>query len=285
MTTRRFRSMGCEIVVAGGSTRSYERIAALFHERDRRFSRFRADSELSRVNASRAELVHVSPEFARAVTSALVAARCTRGTVDLTVGAAVVAAGYDGDFDELVPDAAPIVAPRRPDWRRVTLSGRILRRPTGTELDLNGVVKSMAVDDAAALLDGPGCVSAGGDLAARGTPVGVALPDGEGVTLEHGGIATSGTTSRTWVRAGALQHHLIDPCTAAPSRSPWASVTAVGRTCLAADVAAKAGFLLGDAGPEWLDERGVAARFATAGGVFVENAAWARSLRAEPASV
>ena len=141
----------------------------------------------------------------------------------------------------------------------------------------------MAVDDAVGLLDGPGFVSAGGDLAARETPVSVALADGAAVTLVRGGIATSGTATRRWLRGGELQHHLIDPRTGAPSRSPWLYVTAIGRTCTAADVAAKAGFLLGHDGPEWLDENRVAARFVTADGVSVENGRWTRSLEREPA--
>jgi thiamine biosynthesis lipoprotein len=282
MTTRSFRSMGCEVVVAGGSVRAFGRIVELFEQRDRLFSRFRTDSELARVNAWEMTIVPISPEFARAVVRALEAARQTGGVVDPTVGAAVVGAGYDRDFRDLVAGTAPPALPTPADWREVAVGDGILRRPHGTVLDLNGVVKAMAVDDAASLLDGPGYVSAGGDLAARGTPVAVSLPDGEAVTLERGGIATSGTTRRRWLRGGTVQHHLIDPRTGVPAQSPWQEVTAVGRSCLAADVAAKAGFLLGHAGPDWLDARGVAARFATADGVFVENGGWARALRREP---
>ena len=58
-------------------------------------------------------------------------------------------------------------------------------------------------------------------------------------------------------------------------------MTVSGATCLDADVAAKAAFLLGEDGPDWLDERGLPGRFLGAGGV-VENAAWARPTR-EPA--
>jgi hypothetical protein len=43
--------------------------------------------------------------------------------------------------------------------------------------------------------------------------------------------------------------------------------------CLAADVAAKAAFLLGEDGPEWLDERGLPGRFLATGRVH-ENASW-----------
>jgi thiamine biosynthesis lipoprotein ApbE len=54
-------------------------------------------------------------------------------------------------------------------------------------------------------------------------------------------------------------------------------VTAVGRDCLSADTGAKAGFLLDETGPDWLEERGVAARFVAANET-VENGCWARSL-------
>jgi thiamine biosynthesis lipoprotein ApbE len=51
-------------------------------------------------------------------------------------------------------------------------------------------------------------------------------------------------------------------------------VTASGATCLAADVAAKTGFLLGERGPEWLDDRGIPGRFLSHDGDALENAAW-----------
>ena len=60
VTTRRFRAMGCEIVVAGGGRRAFDAIVELFDERDRIFSRFRPDSELNRVNAATAAIVPVS---------------------------------------------------------------------------------------------------------------------------------------------------------------------------------------------------------------------------------
>jgi thiamine biosynthesis lipoprotein len=273
--------MGCDVVVGANSRRTFDRIVKLFEDRDRIFSRFCGDSELNRVNRATAEVVQVSPQFARAAARAVAAARRTGGLVDPTVGAALAGAGYDVDFDELVADSSPAVAVPPSDWRTVVVGDKLLRRPPGTQLDLNGVVKAMAVDDAVGLLEEPGFVSAGGDLAARATPVLVSLPDGERVTLARGGIATSGTAKRRWVRGGRIQHHLIDPRSGVPARSPWAYVTAVGETCAAADVAAKAALLLGEAGPEWLDAYGVAGRFAKADGRVVENSCWTRTLRRE----
>jgi hypothetical protein len=55
-------------------------------------------------------------------------------------------------------------------------------------------------------------------------------------------------------------------------------VTACGATCLAADVAAKVGFLLGEAGPSWLERRGLPARFLRACSEETVNGCWRRSL-------
>ena len=145
---------------------------------------------------------------------------------------ALEAAGYDRDFAELRQDDRPPGPPHPGSWRAVAIVGGVLFRPAGTKLDLNGVVKSMAVDDAVALLPGDGYVSAGGDLATRGG-MDVLLPSGGTVLLRGGGIATSGSSRRRWIRGGELQHHLIDPRTGRPARSCWTDVTvAAGRASL-----------------------------------------------------
>jgi len=235
----RFRAMGCEIVLAGADP---DAVAGAFERWEEAFSLYRPRSELCRVNASRAEVQVVSPFFASTLEVALAAAADTDGLVDPALGSS----------------------------GEVRLAGRILRRPPGLALDLNGVVKALAVDDAARLVRGDGFVSAGGDLAVRG-PADVALPGGGAVRVVAGGLATSGIASRG--------RHLIDPRTGRPSESPWQQVTASGATCLAADVAAKAAFLLGERGPGWLDERGIGGRFVSLDGEIVENGCWSAALR------
>ena len=137
----RFDSMGCEVVVEGASAGDLRRVRALFEERDAIFSRFRPDSELNRVNAAdRAGLV--SPLFARMVEAALWARETTGGLVDPTLGAQLEAAGYDRDFDSLVPSDEPFAGAARGG---VALFGRVLVLRRGTKLDLNGVVKAAAV--------------------------------------------------------------------------------------------------------------------------------------------
>jgi thiamine biosynthesis lipoprotein len=267
--------MGCEVLVGGATEGELEQVRALFDERDQMFSRFRADSELNRVNAVR--VAALSPEFARTLAVAFAAAVATDGLVDPTVGGAVEAAGYDRDFDLLEPSLAPPVEASVPGARSLRVADAFVHRPLGTTLDLNGVVKSLAADDSVRLLSRGCFVSAGGDVATHGECV-VALPGGAVVTLRSGGIATSGPTTRRWLRGGQWQHHLIDPRTGKPSKSRWSYVTVAAGDCLGADVAAKAAFLLDAQGPEWLDERGLAGRFVTANGAVVRNAAWSDSV-------
>lgn len=275
----RFASMGCEVVVEGATPAELERVQSLFEERDARFSRFRPASELNAVNGGRGGRL-VTPLFARMVEAALQARGQTDGLVDPTLGSALEAAGYDRDFADLGPREEPPGAAR--GRGHVELYGRVLVLGAGVKLDLNGVVKALTVDDALELLSGLGFVSAGGDLATRGE-VDVALPGGGAVRLVSGGLATSGRTKRHWTRGGSEQHHLIDPASGRPSTSPWDEVTVCGSTCLAADVAAKAAFLLGEDGPDWLDERGLPGRF-LAGGQAHENASWRVGVAArEPA--
>ena len=241
VVVHRFRAMGCEVVVAGGGPAA---VAGVLERWEATFSLFRPESELSRVNASRSRVLRISRLFSRTLETALDVAAETEGFVD------------------------PTLCGR---WPEVAVSGRLLSRPPGLALDLNGVAKALAVDEAVAALDGPGFVSVGGDLAVR-DPVDVGLPAGDAIRVVAGGLATSGTASR-----GA---HLVNTATGLPSESRWAQVTASGASCLAADVAAKTGFLLGEGGPEWLDTRGIPARFVATDGEIVENDAWMGAMRA-----
>jgi thiamine biosynthesis lipoprotein len=267
-----FRSMGVDVVVSGATPAAAASVRRLFESWDATFSRFRPDSELSRVNAFPGEVVVLSPVFAQALVAALEAAAATDGLVDPTLGRAIAAAGYDRDFELLRPDRRPLGETEPGRWRELRLCGRLLARPPGLLLDLNGVVKGLVADETLRLLPGDGFVAAGGDLAARGGLV-VGLPHGGAVTVTSGGVATSGTSARRWFRGGREQHHLLDAATGRPARSRWTCVSVAAGSCVVADVAAKAAFLLSDDGPDWLDERGLLGRF-VGDGEAVVNRAW-----------
>src|SRR5437763_6240830 len=271
--------MGCDIALSAGL--DAEAVAELFHGRELRFSRFIEGSELNLVNACPLGVTVLSEELSSMLLLAVDAARATGGLVTPAVGGAVLRAGYDRDIAALPADGEPVEPARTPSLDSLSLRGRVLLRTEPVVLDLNGVVNSKTVDDALALL-GSGWISAGGDMATT-TPIQVGLPGGGTVTLDSGGLATSSVAMRTWKRGGELQHHLIDPATGAPARTPWRDVTVAAENCVAADVAAKAALLLGPAGPSWLDRRNLPGRFVTHRGAVHFNETW-RSLAPERAA-
>jgi thiamine biosynthesis lipoprotein len=293
-----FRALGTTVVVAATDA-SHEALARTAVEReldaiDRACSRFREDSELSRLRRARGRPVAVSELLAAALRVALDAATQTGGLVDPTVGRALRTSGYDSTFRVVAardPGAFRARFSLVPGWRTIDLDEEAgtVRVPDGVELDLGATAKALACDRAAAsaaAMAGGALVSIGGDIAVAGPapdggwPVRVADDHaapvdapGQTVALESGGLATSSTTVRRW-RSGAVElHHLVDPRTGRPARSPWRTVSVAARTCVDANVASTASFLVDDA-PAWLAARGLPARLVRLAGDSTLVAGW-----------
>lgn len=296
---------GVELVVVGDE-RALER-ARIAVEReleavDRACSRFRPDSDLSRLNRRSGEAVAVSPLLIEATRLALRAARLTDGDVDPTIGAALELAGYDRDWAliESQPelDAAPRAHARvhvrvRPDWMAVKVDARrgTIRLPRGVKLDLGATAKAWAADRAArAAAKAGGCgalVSLGGDLATAGPcPAGgwrVHVTDdhrdgpdapGQTIAIRTGAIATSSTRVRRWRRGGEPMHHIIDPATGAPARTPWRTASVAAADCADANIAATAAIVRGERAVAWLAQAGLPARLVANDGEAVAVGDW-----------
>lgn len=258
-------------------------------------SRFRADSELSRLNQARGQLTHVSDVLATLVAEALRAAELTDGDVDPTCGQALVTAGYDRDFGELrAGEAAPAgKADPVPGWRCVELDPATpsVRLRSGAQLDLGATAKAWAADHCAALIAGRlDCgvlVSLGGDVAVAGLPppggwrirvtddhAAPADAPGQTVEITSGGLATSSTTVRTWSAGEAQMHHIIDPKTGKPARSVWRTVSVAAATCVDANIASTAAIIRSEAAPAWLAESGLPARLVRHDGTVQTTPGW-----------
>ena len=245
-------------------------VHATFEREELRFSRFRGDSELSRVNSTAGSWTTLSPTFAELVGFALTAWERTAGRFDPTLLGSMVAAGYDRDFDDILAGArAELHAGRAARGAGdVRLDGQRLRLPDGVALDLGGVAKGWTVDRAARAAVAAGLpwalIDAGGDLRLEGeAPIGgieIAVEDPESsdtdvgrISLRDGALATSSVTRRAW---GPDRHHLIDPGTGAPSIGPVLQATVWARTCADAEISAKDALLQGepylDGGPALL---------------------------------
>jgi thiamine biosynthesis lipoprotein len=212
---------------------------------EQELSRFRPDSDLSRLNAAAGSWIPVGRRLLETLRLALRAREDTNGRFDPTVLPALVAAGYDRSFELL--EERP--AERAPDWRagaEIELDHRrgCARLERGSAVDLGGIGKGYAAGRAldAMLRAAPslpgGLVDLGGDIAVRGeTPEGgswrVAISDprrpGETLAvlaLADGGVATSGRDARRFGPSRSL-HHLIDPETGESALAGPFTVTVV----------------------------------------------------------
>jgi thiamine biosynthesis lipoprotein ApbE len=268
----------------------------VIREVDEACSRFREDSELSRIHARRGAEARVSPLLAALLGAALRGAELSDGAVDPTVGTAVRAAGYQGDFASVAAEGGPITLVVRPvpGWRRIRLdpSRRTVVIPRGVEVDLGCTAKALAAGMAAtaalAAMGGGGVlVSLGGDIALAGeAPEGgwriqVAddsdapiTPDGETVAVTAGGVATSSTAVRRWTRGGVVLHHIIDPATGLPAAGPWRTVTVVAAGCLDANIAATAAVVRGESAVAWLESLRLPSRLVAHDGAVTRTAGW-----------
>jgi thiamine biosynthesis lipoprotein len=281
MQERSFRAMGCQMLalVDSDDPRAGEQLAAApgwFEEWEQQLSRFRPDSDLSRLNAAAGKPTAVPPALWSVIGLAIQAAQQSEGLVRPTLLGALEAAGYNRSFEQIgQAGAAPAVLakPAQPaDWRTILRDPRshTVTLPAGLRLDLGGVAKGWAADQAAQRLAaaGPALVDAGGDIAVSGPmadgspwPIAIANPlapdESLGtLLLVRGAVATSGRDYRNWRRDGAEQHHIIDPRTGQPAQTDVLAATVVAPDGPTAEVAAKVALILGSrAGLAWLDTR------------------------------
>ena len=278
MQEEQFRAMGCQMlaVVDGDNTEAAALLATVphwFEAWEQQLSRFRTDSDLSRLNQAAGRPVVVPPALWEVLKVALDAARQSEGLVQPTILAALEAAGYDRSFDQLAPALAGAPLPiHAGDWRTITLDRRThtVTLPASVRLDLGGVAKGWAADQAAQRLAaaGPALVDAGGDISVSGPmadgspwPIAIANPfapeESLGLVLLPGGaVATSGRDYRRWTRGGVEQHHIIDPRSGRPAQTDVLSATIVAPNGPTAEMAAKVALILGSrAGLAWLDAR------------------------------
>jgi thiamine biosynthesis lipoprotein len=261
----RFRAMGCDVhvLVVGGPPDLVELARDRVEELERRWSRFRPESEISRLNLLAGSPVHLSAVTLGLVRRALEGARVTGGRYDPTVLGDVLRAGYDRSFERLAgPAAGSGSSPLGRGWERVVvdLAGSAVTLPAGVGLDPGGIGKGYAADLLAAELRAAGaagaCVNLGGDLRVEGLApgggswvVGVGHPLRPGlaatVTLDRGAVATSSRVRRAWGPPGDRRHHLIDPATGRPAATGLAAVTVLAAEGWQAEVLAKAAFLGG----------------------------------------
>jgi thiamine biosynthesis lipoprotein len=246
-----------------------------------RFSRFKPESELSRLNRDPRETLSVSPMMARFAKAVRDAGAFSGGLVDATLVREIELAGYERDLPAslelttalaLAPPRGPASPAGHRRWQEleVDLGASTLTRPAGIELDSGGLAKGLFADVLGETLAAhPSfAINCAGDLLVGGSaqtmrPIRVQSPfDGRTLhtfELVRAGVATSGIGRRSWLdRNGAPAHHLLDPSSGRPAFTGIVQATALASSALEAEIRAKAAVLSGPrSAPGWLSGGGV----------------------------
>jgi thiamine biosynthesis lipoprotein len=288
-----FRAMAAdnEIQLHGDDPAFAERIAnAAIAEVTRieaKYSRYREDSLLSRINAAAgSQAVEVDEETLRLLMFADACYRQSEGLFDATSGVLRRAWNFR---EARVPSQVeldailPLVG-----WDKVEIEGaRVRLAQAGMQLDFGGFGKEYAVDRAARVMRDAGAASAmvslAGDLAILGPQpggepwrVGIRHPRRDDKLLatlpvSSGALATSGDYER-FIEVDGVRHcHILDPRTGRSARG-LQSVTVQASSCLIAGSATTIAMLKGrEAGLAWLAELGVPHLAMTDEGTVVER--------------
>ena len=237
-----------------------------------RYSRFRPDSLLSRINAAAGrDWVEVDAEMEAMFKLCDTVVFMTQGILDPTALPLIRLWNWKAQ-PPIVPTAEEIAAARRRvGWAKVQRRpGGVFLPEKGMALDFGGFGKEYAVDVVADIAKDQGISDAlidfGRDLRALGTPpgrpawhIGLEDPLRPGTTWASvalkgsQGIASSGDYVRSFVVEGRRYGHIIDPRTGWPVANGCTQATVIAETCLRAGVLSTAAFVLGvPQGVDWI---------------------------------
>lgn len=295
--SRRFEALGTlnEITVyeRTGSTllNSVERRV---REIDDLMSVFKPDSDIAKLNrASGHAPVPLHPETVRLLALSKTVAEQSGGAFDVTIGPLTALWKIGLRRNEIPPlrkiNRAKKLVNSTTLISDVLNSKAALAKP-GQTVDLGGIAKGYAADEAKRILLADGIQSAlidlGGNVVALGTrpdglpwKIGIQNPLApRGVFLgwlhaEDRTVVTSGCNERFFIRDGKRFHHILDPRTGQPADSGLLSVTVVCGHSVMADALSTALFVLGlEQGLLLLQKFHAEAVFATEQGkIFVTN--------------
>lgn len=236
-------------------------VMAEMHRIDKLMSPYIDTSELAKVNANAfKEPVAVSEELYQLIRLALQHGEWSQGAFDITFASV----GFHYDYrNKIKPDDKWLQQAKTfIDYQAVTLndSGQTIRfLKQGTKIDLGGIAKGHAVDQASRYLYQHGVrhgiVSAGGDTRLIGDRMGrpwilgIKDPRGEGhqitLPLQELSVSTSGDYERYFIdQQGIRHHHIINP-KSGKSASQVRSVTILGPNTTMTDALSTTVFVMG----------------------------------------
>lgn len=242
---------------------------------ERQWSRYREGNIIHRINTAEGRAIRVDEETGRMLDYAETLWHLSGGRFDITSGILRRAWHFDGS-DRLPTAAAVGGLLDHVGWHRVQWHSPWLSMPKGMEVDFGGIGKEYAVDRTLRQMrtesSAPVLINYGGDIAcdgprASGEPWQVGLRNRHAtdnaaarLTLDGGGMATSGDAFRYLLRDGVRYGHVLDATTGWPAPGAPASVTVMATHCTLAGMLATLALLHGEKAAAFLDAQAVAYR-------------------------
>jgi thiamine biosynthesis lipoprotein len=234
---------------------------------EQKFSRYKSDSVVGRINAGRGNEIVVDAETAHLLDFAAECFGVSDGLFDVTSG--VLRRIWKFDGSDRVPTDAQI-ASLRPlvGWQKVSWKSPAIILPAGMEIDLGGLAKEYAVDKALGAIREvtplPVLVNFGGDLRVSGPrkygmrwKVAIESVEKNGelagmLELADGALATSGDARRYLLKDGVRYGHILNPRTCRPVAQVPRSVTVAAASCIEAGMFATLAMLQGKHAEDFL---------------------------------
>lgn len=293
----KFKSLGtdisiqiCDANLANQSDFEKE-IRSFYSQKEKIFSRFDSESELSSLNGKLSQYNRASYDIIEIVRKSLEYNKKTAGFFDPRIINCLEKIGYKKSFSSSDFGKECLLLDREITGN---LSDDLKIRGSsvyfGHRMDFSGIAKGYVTDQAAEFLKKKGyknfLVDSGGDMRVLGNDCfGKNWKiDLEGfsskkllIELKNGflGVATSGITRRKWEKEGKKFHHLINPKNPAEFDFSLKSVTVVAKNTEEADVWAKTLFLMGkDQGIKFSQKNNIKSFFLDyRGNLFISDSA------------
>ena len=284
-----FSAMGspCRVVVESNRADLTAIVRDLVDDLERRWSRFRTDSEVSALNRAAGRPTVVSEATYALVATAARASELTGGRFNPLMLEQLEVNGYRSSWaDEPPTPGHEPIGPGSVESITLFPEARAVLLPEGTRFDPGGIGKGLAVDRAIEACRSAGTafasVELGGDLRVFGSPwygdrwvIGVADPLRSGadiatLTPTEGAVTTSTTLKRRWFDGRRWCHHLLDPATGRSADTDLVAVSTCSSEAWWAEVAAKTAVLAGSSRVvETLRRLGTPGVAVTAGGRLI----------------
>lgn len=265
----------CEVLIETNEESLARRVVAIAAECawrvERKFSRYRKDNIVHRINTANGAPIIVDDETAKLLDFAAALTRISGGRFDITSGVLRRAWRFDGG--DRIPSPAAIDELRQHvGWDKVRWRCPELQMQPQMQIDLGGIGKEYAVDAAARLIDEEfgdvSCVvNFGGDVVARhprkdgaAWRIGIEAAAAPGsalglIGLRQGGLATSGDSRRFVLANGRRYSHILDARTGWPVAGAARSVTVAASTCTQAGALSTLALLRGEEARSFLESQ------------------------------